>query len=138
MSAPKPEPEGAICIVEPDHAVRDGLVSFIGVYNQHVCGFSDSGDLRQAWPDVHATGVLCAARLPDAGAVDLYQWLLDTDARVPFAMTVSKHQHREIAFALDAGIFHILHKPLLPGTALVRFIDHVQATAMNKRPRQPT
>lgn len=133
MPACKPESNGSICIVEPDHAVRDGLVSFIGLYDEDVRSFSDGDALRRAWPSLHAAGILCAARLPDVSAIELYLWLLEGGLSVPFAITVSKHQHREIASAMDAGIFHILHKPLLPSTALVRFIDHSQAVASDLR-----
>ena len=138
MPACKPKPSGAICIVEPDHAVRDGLVAFIELYSEDVRSFSDGDSLRQAWPNIRAAGILCAARLPDVSALALHQWLLGEGLSVPFAVTVSKHQHRDIASAMDAGIFHILHKPLLPGTALVRFIDHTQAVASDLQNLPPT
>lgn len=137
MTSPTSGIGGAICVVEPDHAVRDGLASFIGLYNHPVRGFSDSGDLRRAWPALHAVGVLCAVRLPDASAVDLYYWLLNEGMDVPFAVTVSTHQRREITAAAEAGISHILHKPLLPGTALIRFLDHTRATASDASLRKP-
>lgn len=131
-SCPAPQP---ICIVEPDTAVRDGLNSFIQLYSPGVRTFASGRALQRAWPNLCAAGVLCAAQLPDVSGVELYQWLNSRGFDKPFALTVSKHQHQLINQATQAGIFHILHKPLLPGTALIRFIDHSSSYTTNEKQR---
>ncbi len=126
----------AVCVLEPDPAVRDSLVEYLSLFGEQVHGFENGRQFKSVLPSVQARCILCAAELPDHRGVELFQWLRGKYPEILFALTVSSHQHAVIREAQSAGVPHILHKPQLLSGGLAEFLNHVQ-TADSTDPEQP-
>ena len=125
----------AVCVLEPDAAVRDSLVEYLSLFGKQVHAFENGRDFKSVLPSVRARCILCAAELPDHRGVELFQWLRAKYPEILFALTVSSHQHAVIREAQSVGVPHILHKPQLLSGGLVEFLNHVQ-TADSIDPEQ--
>ncbi len=117
----------AVCVLEPDAAVRDSLVEYFTHSGDPVRAFANGADFKRMVHTHPARCVLCAAELPDHRGVELFAWLRAKFPRVPFALTVSGHQHAIIREAVEAGVIHVLHKPMLLTNGLSEFIERLRA-----------
>lgn len=116
-------PSAVVCIIEPDPAVRDSLSEYLALLGEPVRSFASGHDWMNSLPSLTARCILCAAELPHHRGVELFEWLRQQQLRIPFALTVSSHQHALIKEAMQVGVDRILHKPMLLTNGLIDFID---------------
>lgn len=109
-------------IIEQDTAVRDSIAQLLELCELTVRGYARGYDFIADFHRYPTRCVLCAAELPDTRGLDLYQLVISSQPKMPFALLASRRIADTSAAARMAGIEQILNKPMVDPASLLAFV----------------
>lgn len=115
------EPEGLICVIDGDPAVRDSLATLIGLSGHEVATYATGREFLDAQDSRVIDCVVCEAQLPDTSGVELFLAFKRSHPHTRFALLLSRTDPAATALARTSGVDEVFAKPLVHGR-LVRFV----------------
>jgi len=110
------DPDPEVHVVEGDPAVRDSLLTLLGLNGFRVHGYDRGEAFLEQLAEHRVEGndwVICEAELPDTTGLDVFARIRAMEARIPFILLVSRSDPGTIRAARDAGVNRVLPKPLV-------------------------
>lgn len=114
------DPASVVHVVDGDPAVRDSLITLLGLNGFEVAAYATGSAFLERLADrsgrdpvADGEWVVCEAELPDGSGIELFSRIRAANPDAHFILLVSRHNPSVVRSARSAGIEQVFQKPLV-------------------------